>query len=340
MRLLAFRALSVALIALALSACALTRAVGLGPDLPPDAVAKGAPPDVAYAKGQRLFAAEQWKDAADAFGKVWRDHPQSELAADAQFYEAESRYGQGKWNGAFELYKAYVKDHPLSPHAPLIQRRLYDVGKYQVEAGSEGFLGIFDYSDQGVDILDYLVGAFPHGDLADDALIYMADFEWRDARPYDAIRHLHDLIDNYPTSEWALEARLRLAKAYRDVNRGTRYDADSLRRSVAQYKAYIELVTSDAARASEYAALLADARAELALVEESLAEKGLIAADYYLKTGRADTARAELRNVVREFPRTQAAAEARRRLGLGEGEVPPEEPRPMDKGQDGKGGRS
>jgi outer membrane assembly lipoprotein YfiO len=302
--------------ALAAPGCFVTRAVGLGPD---PVVPSDAPPEAIYAKGQQLFADQQWKDAGEAFGKLWRDFPKSDLASDAQFYEAESRYGQGKYAGAFELYKRYLKDWPLSPHAPLIQRRIYDIGTYTIEAGQHGFLGIFNYADEGVDELDYLVAAFPHGDLAARALFDMAAFEQNSHRTKDAINHLHDLVDGYPTSEWALEARLRLARAYREVNRGTRYDADALRRSAAEYRTYLERATSDPDRAREFAEQVATARSELAEVDDLLAQKHLEAADFYLRTGNPDAAAAELKSIVREHPTSRAAAEANRRLGVDSG---------------------
>jgi TolA-binding protein len=295
--------------------CFVTRAVGLGPAPGPYEVGGGDTPEDVYAKGEKAFGAMEWQAAAEAFGKLRRDFPKSGLASDAQFYEAESRYGQRKYNGAFELYKKYVKDWPLSPHAPVIQQRIFDIGRYTIEAGQQVFLGIFDYASEGVDELDYLVAAFPHGDLADDALVYMADYEWHARQTDDAIVHLHDLIDHYPTSEWAIEGRLRLAKAYRDMNRGAKYDAEALRRSAAQYEAYIDLVAADGDRAREYAAQIEGARTELAEVEETLAGKGVDAADFYLRSGNADAARAELTNVVRDYPATHAADEARERLG-------------------------
>jgi len=268
-----------------------------------------------YERARELFRTEEWSDAEDIFADVWKDHPDSPLAADARFYEAECRYGRGKYNGAFELYRRFLDAHPLSPHAPLIQRRLYDMGTYIIEEGKEGLFGVLTYSEEGIAMLDYLVSAFPHGDLADDALVYAADHEWRSKQPLRAIGHLQDLIDHYPGSEWALEARLRLARAYRDVNRGSNYDADALKRSRAQYLTYIEIVSSDAAREREYADLLAQARQELAAVEELLAQKMLEAAEFYLRTDKPDAAQAELQNLVRDHPGTNAAAEARRRLG-------------------------
>jgi TolA-binding protein len=309
-------AVLVAAVLALLPGCFATRAVGLGPDPGPNEIVSGDSAEVMYEKAQRLYAEQDWKAASDAFHECWTKYPKSDLAQDAQFYEAESRYGQGKYNGAFELYKRFLRDWPLSPHGPMIERRIYDLGTYTIQVGQHGFLGIFDYASEGVDELDYLVAAFPHGDLADDALIYMADYEWRTHSPKDAINHLHDLIDNYPTSEWALEGRLRLAKAYRDINRGTRYDSDSLQRAVAQYKAYIELVTADEARAREYATQLAVAREELAAVEEDLARKQLDAAAFYLKAQNAKAARTELANVIRNYPRSMAAEDARRQLGI------------------------
>jgi outer membrane protein assembly factor BamD len=314
--------LALALLVVPLAGCFATRAVGLGPAPDPALPQKGDTPEEVYAKAQRLFEAQRWADAADAFEDMWRDHPDHALANDAQFYEAESRYGQEKFYGAFQRYKAYLKKHPLSPHAPLVQQRLFDMGRYTVLKGERGLLGIFTYAEEGVEMLEYLVEAFPHGDLADDALHFVAEYELRAFRPQDAVLHLHELVESYPGSEWALSGRLLLARAYRDLNRGAAYDGDALKRSIAQYKAYIDIVSAVPNRAREYEDALQTARAELAEAEEVLAQKALEAADFYLRTGRPTAARQELENVTRELPGSAAAAEARRRLGTAPHAVP------------------
>lgn len=295
-----------------LPGCFVTRAVGLGPDPSPTEPQRGDSAETLYEKGRRAFSERRWRDANDAFGKVWRDHPESPFAADARFYEAESRYGMEKWDGAFELYKGFLEKNPLSPHAPLIERRLYDMGVYMIQDGRRSF---FDTSGEGAAVLDHLATAFPNGDLADDSLLYVSDHYWRSHRPQDAVLRLHELIERYPASEWAYEARLRLAKAYKDINRGAKYDADALRRSAAFYREYVDLVSGDRSRAGEYAAVLEQARAELAEVEELLGRKRIEEADFYLYDGRVEAARTVLRALVRELPDTSAAAEARSRLG-------------------------
>ncbi|MCE9635142.1 MAG: outer membrane protein assembly factor BamD [Planctomycetes bacterium] len=305
-------ALALTAAVLALPGCFVTRAIGLGPDPDPADPQKGDTPDVIYEKGRALFAAKEWRRADDAFSLVWKDHPSSPYAADARFYDAECRYALEKWNGALEMYKGFMKAQPLSPHAPLVQRRLYDMGVFQLEDGARH---VFDTSGEGVDALEYIVQAFPNGDLADDALIQVADHDMRYNRPQDAVQHLHDLVDRYPGSEWAYEARLRLARAYRELNRGAKYDADALQRAAAQYRAYVALVSLEPARAAEYAPNIAAANAELGEVEETLARKGIETADFYLYDGRTDAARAELRNVIKSWPDTPSAAEARARLG-------------------------
>lgn len=322
-------ALALGLLAAALPGCTYGRQLGILPKPGPEEVLDGDPPEVIYSKAQRLFAAEHWDDAAEAFAELWQEHPTHALAADARFYEAESRYGEGKYHGAYEKYKRYLGDHPLSPHAPLIQRRLYDIGTYLVQTGMEGWwLGMFKDTTEGVEVLDYLVSAFPNGDLADDALIFAADAEATMGSHERAIHHLQDLIDLYPGSEWALEARLRLGRSYRALNRGVHYDADALKRAHAELRSYIDLVERDPDRAAEYGELLDSARAEAQEILELLATKRLEQATYYLKTGKTEAAQQGLRNLVKEYPETEAAAEARRQLGLdaapdgGEGGTP------------------
>lgn len=312
------RPASACLLALALAAslaaapgCAVMRWTGLAGEDPLEP-AKDDSAEELFRKGQGLFREKRWKEAEAAFGRVWRDHKGSPYAADARYYEAECRFARQKWLGAFELYKSFLRDNPLSPHAPAIERRLYGMGVHLLETGESTF---FDESGTGIDVLEQVVLSFPNGELADDALLLIADHEVRHFRPHDAVEHLHQLLDRYPSSEWAYEARLRLARGYRELNRGSRYDADALRRAAAHYRAYLEIVAADRARASEYAAALDQARKELREVEEVLGRKGLEEADFYLYDGKVDAARSALRSVIRQWPESEAAAEARRRLG-------------------------
>ena len=49
-------------------------------------------------------------------------------------------------------------------------------------------------------------------------------------------------------------------------------------------------------------------------MQETLARKGIEAADFYLRTGQPEAARAELRNVVRDYPESDRAPEARAKI--------------------------
>lgn len=317
---------------LPLAGCGLFRGAG------PYDVAKTDTAEDKWEKGRAAFDAEEWEKAGDAFHAVWTGNPGHPLAEDARFFEAECRYGMGKLYGAFVLYKSYLNDHPLSRHAPLVQRRLYDMGTYTIQQGRQGVLGLLDYAAEGAEMLEYLVSVFPNGDLADDSLKVMADWETSDDRALDAIEHLKELLQFYPGSEWALQARLDLARNYVSLNRGRDYDADVLQRALAEYRAYIDLVSSDPRRKQEYAAELARAEAERADVIERLAEKSLAKAEYYLRTNDADAAKAQLLSTIDRFPQTRAARSAREQLGLGDAPVAPETPAPVDGAAPPEGG--
>lgn len=264
-----------------------------------------------YARGEALRAAEEWDDARSLYREVFEDYPGSVLAPEAQYLAAECAWRAGRLYAAGELFAKYIEDRPLSPHVDEVERRLFDIGIRLVEEGKRGLwgTGIFTTSEEGVHVLRRMVVLLPTGPRADDALMEVGRW-YAVQRDYPgAEAALDQLLKSYPGSEWRLQARFLLAWTYWSDNRGPAYDGEKLRRSRAHFAAYVEQASLTPVRAEEYAEAIAAAKEQIAAIDARLAEKALLRARFYRRTGKDLAALTVLREAVRRWGGTVPGAE-------------------------------
>jgi TolA-binding protein len=336
------RLLSAGLIlALAAAGCASTASDGNPPRRDPETARRqDAEAGVIFDRAQALCAQGNVEDARDLFQEVWEDYPGSPLAPEAQYLAADCAYRAGRLYGAGDLFLRYVEDRPLSAHVADVERKLYDIGDRLIEEGKRGLwgLGIFTSSEEGVHVLRRMATLLPTGPGADDALMRIGRWYAEEREYTSAELTLDELLKNYPSSEWRLQARFLLGWTYRNDNRGPEYDGEKLRRARAEYRAYLEIASSDPDRAAEYAEGIASAKEEIAAIDADLARKALLRARFYRRTGKDAAALTVLREAARRWGDTEPGRECAERAAdlageLGVPEAPDPAPAPEEKPQ-------
>ncbi len=328
------RPLALALLLASAAGCSTTNpgANGLPPPPDPETARKAdAEAAATYAKAAALMEKEEWDDARGLFKDVYQDYPGSPLAPEAQYLAAECSYRDGRFYGAGELFAKYAEDRPLSTHVEVVEKRLYDIGMRLIEDGKRGLwgLGIFTSSEEGVNVLRRLATLLPTGSYADDALLQIGRWYAADRQFLSAEMTLDELLKDHPSSEWVLEARYLLAWTYRADNRGPEYDGEKLRRSRAQFSAFIELASSEPDRALDNADRIAKAKDEVVAIDADLARKALLRARLYRRTGMDTAALTVLREAFRKWGGTEPGKECGRKAdALAEELGLPAEPAP------------
>lgn len=79
---------------------------------------KGEGPSEAYIKAFGIYSANSYKEAIDAFGAFIRDYPQSEYAANAQYWTGECYYTQKEYQKSLEAFQKVVDVYPNSGKVP------------------------------------------------------------------------------------------------------------------------------------------------------------------------------------------------------------------------------
>lgn len=294
-------------ILLALAALALAACASGAPAVPGDASA-----EQLMAAGIAAEEAGELRRAAAFYERVLSEHGYRPEAEEARWRSAEIAFAREHWKAARTGYDEYHETHPLDRLGE-IENRMYRIGLGLYEDGQAGLLGlgIFRSDTEAMTTMQWLTDRIPGGFRADDAIFFMAEKAIDGGRWQDAVFHLDRLLTEYPESEWARESRFRKAWCHRQLNRGPAYDRSALVTAREQAGIYIREIERDEARRAEYADRLAEAKALVREVDDTLAESAWRIARFYLAQEREEAAAVYLDQLLREYPESPGAERAR-----------------------------
>lgn len=170
--------------------------------------------------------------------------------------------------------------------------------------------------DDAIEILDRVWERMPGTRLGETALWLKAQYFFRSGQMDLAQDEYANLVTQYPGGRYTQIAMLRSAEAAEASFPGIRFDDRPLLEARERYE-QLE---------AAFPAFAADEQvaARLEGIEEQRANKDLDIARWYQRTDRTDAAIFYYRTLLRDWPDTLAAAEARRSLeALGAAEEPP-----------------
>lgn len=297
----------VALLVCALAGCASGASpeeTELAPIVTP-AIELGDAPEAAAAHA--AAEAGRYEDAHTAYERLSRSDPSPERREEFLFLAAECALGAGDFHRAATLYQQLLSDHPGSPRFGLAVERVFQIGRLfclGIAERPSWFFGIELTSHEfGINILERFRKARERHPLADDALhaialahIAMGEYE-------RALSNWEALIREYPDSEWVDTATYRSALAVLRTGAGPRYDKIPLLDAVERLRRYQQkFPTGNHAQ---------EAQAELSRLLEGLAAHDLATARFYLRQSRPYAADLYLAAILRDYPGTASAGEAR-----------------------------
>lgn len=222
-----------------------------------------------------------------------------------------------------------VTMYPESPHFVTALEREYEIALRYLNGLKRKFLGlrIEDARPTGEELLVRVQERLPGSRLSERAAIELADYYYR-ARDMPMASEMYEIFTrNFPQSayrRWAMQRRIYASLAR---YKGPRNDTTGLNDARLLIEDFRDQYPQDAESAGINDALLTR-------VDESLGEKMLETARWYIKVSDLPSARLTLRRLVRDHPRTSATVEALRILeerGWGTPPPPPEaSPTPPD----------
>jgi TolA-binding protein len=297
--------------------------VGMGPN---DQIAKEA-----FDRGEKLFADERFGLAAEEYAKAADRATDTSLKQDAMFMLGESYFFEDRYIKARDAYNALVNKYPSTRHMDALIDREWNIARYWEEY--EDYKpdwtltpNFIDRSRPKLDTIGHAIKTYdnirmndPTGPRADDAIMATASIYFRRGKYDDADYHYTLLRREYPRSEFQFEAHLLGLQAKMRKYQGADYDGSPLEEAKDVVK---QLRVQFAGRLSpEEKERLQVVSAQL---NQEIASRDFRMAKFYDGTKHYGSARVYYAEVLKKYPNTDLAQEARERIAQISGE--PDDP--------------
>ncbi|HZZ27824.1 MAG TPA: outer membrane protein assembly factor BamD [Pirellulales bacterium] len=298
------------------------KAVGLGPN---QKIAEGF-----FDEGEKFFEAKQYDKAAKKFASAADRWPNSTLEEDSMFLEAESYFFADRYPYAEDEYEELLKKYPNTHHLDATTSRQFAIGRYWQQEDELHHHWVLtpnwtDKNDPMFDTAGHASNAYnsvrvndPRGPLADCACMTEGNMAFRRHRWEDADYYYNIVRTDYPKSKYQLQAHLLGVQCKLLKYQGPGYNSKPLEEANQLIDQTLAQFPNEIGAERER---LVRAKAE---VKAQMATRDLQLAQYWDKGDHYGAARIYYAQVLKEYPQTPFADQAKTRLAALEGK--PNEP--------------
>jgi outer membrane protein assembly factor BamD (BamD/ComL family) len=286
-------------------------------EAPAEEVAPAGPLDEA----RRLLAEGEPRKAYKLLEQWTEENPEHERYFEGMYLLGEAEFERRHFYQAYENYEVVAESTAGELFHQALQREM-DVARAFLSGEKRivwKFLRLPAYDD-GIEILDRIWERVPGTQLGEKALKLKADYFFAVGDVDLAQDEYVNLAREYPNGRYVQLAMLRGAEAAAAAFPGIKFDDRALLDAEERYRAVRSAFPHYAERER-----VAD---RLEGIRQQRAEKDLDIARWYERTKQTGAAEFYYRLVLKEWPDTLAAGEARRRLRALGVELPEEEAQP------------
>lgn len=276
--------------------------------------------DDVLSQARALLAERRPREAYRLLNKWIDAHPDHERYAEAVLLLGEANFERRWYFQAYERFEEVAESTAGELFYQAVRRSM-DVARAFLSGEKRVIWRIFRIPayDDGIEILDRVWERVPGTRLGEQALKLKADYFFENGDMDLAQDEYLNLAREYPNGRYAQYALMRSAESAAAAFPGVKFDDRALLDSQERYE-QIRALYPDLARRENV-----DERLEG--IRQQRAEKDLYIARWYERTRQSGAAEFYYRLILRDWPDTLAAAEARSRLRamgveLQEGEPP------------------
>lgn len=273
--------------------------------------------------GRRLYQEGRADEAIEALGVLVEAPVEAAPREEALFLRGRIFAETRRHEEAFQEFDRFTRLFPESGLAIRAREALMASALDQVRAGATVAL-FFTSRVDGLKRLRDVLQRFPREEFSDDYYMLLARWFLEQGSLTDAETELKTVLELYPGTDSAPRALLLLAELGRRRFEGVAYDSRPLLDAKRHYEQFLgdypRLAENPAALkalnldAGKLEAMTSDCQQGMRWILDRLAEKELAMAKYYLGRDRPGSARLYLQNLLKRYPDSSSAEEARRLL--------------------------
>ncbi|NDC62862.1 MAG: hypothetical protein EBZ59_02500 [Planctomycetia bacterium] len=276
----------------------------------------------ALAAGDALFRERKYAEAIKKYRVAIDRWPDSTIEEDALWQLAECWFFTDKYPKAEDCYDELVKKYANTRHLDRIAQRQFLIAKYWIALDEEFHYWtivpnvadrsrpLFDTRGRAIKAFDHVRINDPRGPLADDSVMAQANAHFVERQWIDADYFYTLLRNEYPDSDFLLQAHLLGLQSKLRAYQGAGYEGGIL--DEAEVLADQTLVQFPDKLGKDDEERLVRTRAEIAAQQ---ALRHWKRAEFYAKGKHYTSARIYYALIARDYPKTMLAQQARDRLG-------------------------
>lgn len=251
---------------------------------------------------------KQYEKAVFEFEKLIKNYPHSEFAPKAQYYIGRTYEDMGDPYRAFLNYQKVIDNYPYNNRVEEIIEREYKIGNLFFSGQKSRILGmdILPGLDKSVEIFRKVVANAPYGEYADLAQFKLGEACKKLKNFNEAIVEFQKLVETYPSSKLADDARYEIAQCAYNASLGADYDQETTDKAITEFKSFAENHPE-----SE---LAKDVDKTLGNLNEKKAGSAFKTAEFYKRVNKLTSARIYYEEILNNYPNTSFAKDARKAI--------------------------
>lgn len=268
-----------------------------------------ATPFLQYKEAVKYFEQKDYRKASQEFRKILIHYPDSEDAAEAQYYLGRCWEEMNKPYQAFLEYEKVIESYPNSKRINEVIERQYNIGEYFLNRQPKKWVGVsvYDFIDHpAIEIFRKIVEKSPYSKYAPQAQYKTGMLLFKLSRYEESQDAFQKVIDNYPDSEWASPAKYQLAIATAKGFAGTDYDSYSLEEATNRLDEFV--------KEHPEADISLKAVEQLEDLRNKEAKKSFDIAHFYEKQKKYASAIVYYQAVIDRYPESRYAKEADKKI--------------------------
>lgn len=235
--------------------------------------------------------------------------PESPRYPEALYLKATCYLQTGDYREANDSYESLLNDYPGSPYAEDALSGKFRVAEQYLAGGKRkawgGLLRLSNY-DGGLEIMDDILAGYSDTHLAEMARMAKADYYFAEGEFKLAEEEYAAYAREHPRSRWQPRAALMSARAAMARFAGVKFDESPLIEARERFQQFREQYPGEAEQL--------DVPVIVDQIDATRADKRLAIGRYYEKTDQPAAAKYYYETILRLWPDTPAASEARSRL--------------------------